>query len=95
MKAKVKQDKKRLYVELYLKKLLKRVKNRGEEVLFVQVDKEPINFLVTKVSEDNYVVSYEEKGILTREIPKNKVVTSIKRIVKMIAKDQELTTSFI
>lgn len=104
MKAKTKTEKRTLFVELKLEKLFKKVHKKGEVSLNVKTggnfENNKLKFLVKEEfysdGETRGFVLYElTKGLQTRVVPKRKIVTSIKRIIKNLCKMQGYRISFI
>lgn len=100
MKAKSKKVKKNLFIELKLKKFLKKVSKNGEATLVVPIRKKDsyqLEFLVKKDEDYNdlFVVFEFKEGIQTRVIPTTKVIASIKRITKNICLMNQFKVSFV
>lgn len=100
MNAKTKKVKNNLFIELKLKKFLKKVSKNGEATLVVTIlKKDPfyLEFIVKKddLYNDLFIVYEVKEGIQTRVVPKIKVIASIKRITKNISLMNGFSVSFI
>jgi hypothetical protein len=105
MKTKTKKEGKTLFIELKLKKFFKKLNKKGDLNLYVKTSKKmkqkELVFLIkqdleaTSEQEAKFVVFQEGLGMQTRPISKMKVVKSIQRIVRIVAKGHGFKTSFI
>lgn len=88
MKAKVKLKKdKKLYINMKLGKLFKRVKERGEEILYVKIDDETqVNFILRKEGKDAFVVFTEDGFMHSKSVPKFKVIRYFRHMLKIMAR---------
>lgn len=103
MKAKTKKEKKNLFIEMKLKKLFKKVNKKGECFLHVDTTKsfpkKKLNFKIAVVPSTEefkkYLITEEDLGIMTRELPKRKTVSTLQRIVKLMARTHGYKVSYI